>query len=111
MIISEYQGRLALVHIDAYRLNDEEDFIQTGGAELLGSKGSLSLIEWSEKIETILPKDCQRISITIEENGDRLFILEGDWIEKLNWKRFAIPDYKPPHTHDRAQRSTHEVRL
>jgi len=92
-IISEYLGRLTLVHIDAYRLSDEEEFIQTGGAELLGSPGSLSLVEWSERIEDLLPEDCQRISITIEENGDRLFIFEGDWIENVNWKRFAIPRY------------------
>lgn len=90
-IISEYPGRLRLVHIDAYRLSGEEEFAQTGGQDLLGMPGTLSLVEWSERVEELLPRERQRISITIEENGDRLFILEGDWLEALDWRRFSIP--------------------
>jgi len=41
-IISEYYGRLHLVHIDAYRLSGEDEFLQTGGEELLGAPGTLS---------------------------------------------------------------------
>lgn len=108
-IISEYQGRLTLVHIDAYRLSGEEEFIQTGGAELLGSQGSLSLVEWSERIEDILPHDCQRISITVEENGDRLFIIEGSWIETLKWQRFSIPHYGAPPEKKSYRLSSREV--
>ncbi|GAB6277885.1 tRNA threonylcarbamoyladenosine biosynthesis protein TsaE (modular protein) [uncultured spirochete] len=89
-IISEYYGRLHLVHIDAYRLSGEDEFLQTGGEELLGAPGTLSLIEWSERIADILPPESQRITITVEANGDRLMMIEGDWIEKIDWKRFAI---------------------
>jgi len=97
------------VHIDAYRLFDKEEFIQTGGTELLGSSGSLSLVEWSERIEDVLPENCQRISITIEENGDRLFIIEGDWIENVNWERFAIPRYDIPPSENSDRFTPHEV--
>ncbi|HBE46836.1 tRNA (adenosine(37)-N6)-threonylcarbamoyltransferase complex ATPase subunit type 1 TsaE [Rectinema subterraneum] len=93
-IISEYDGRLHLVHIDAYRLADEEEFFQTGGEELLGAPGTLSLIEWSERIAHILPPESQIITITVEENGARLIMLEGDWIEALRWGHFTIPACK-----------------
>ncbi len=88
-IISEYDGRLHLVHIDAYRLSGEEEFFNTGGEELLGAPGTLSLIEWSEKIADSLPPESQQITITVEENGDRAIVIEGSWIERIDWRRFA----------------------
>lgn len=92
--MSEYDGRLHLVHIDAYRLSDEEEFFQTGGEELLGAPGTLCLIEWSERIAHILPPESQIITITVEESGERLIMLEGNWIEALAWRHFAIPAFK-----------------
>jgi len=88
-IISEYDGRLHLVHIDAYRLSGEEEFFNTGGEELLGAPGTLSLIEWSEKIADSLPPESQQITITVEENGNRTISIKGSWIEHLDWRKFA----------------------
>jgi len=88
-IISEYYGRLHLVHIDAYRLSGEDEFFQTGGEELLGAPGTLCLIEWSERIAGALPPETQQIAITVEESGGRVLAIEGIWIEKVNWRRFA----------------------
>jgi len=92
-IIAEYQGRLHLVHIDAYRLLDEDEFVQTGGEELLGLPGSLSLIEWSERVAKILPKETQYITMVVEEDGSRIIMIEGDWIENIDWRRFVIPRF------------------
>jgi tRNA threonylcarbamoyladenosine biosynthesis protein TsaE len=89
-IISEYDGRLHLVHIDAYRLSGEDEFFQTGGEELLGAPGTLSLVEWSERIADSLPPESQQITITVEANGDRAIVIEGSWIEKIDWKRFSV---------------------
>jgi len=89
-IIAEYQGRLHLVHIDAYRLLDEDEFVQTGGEELLGLPGSLSLIEWSERVAKILPKETQYITMVVEEGGSRIIMIEGNWIENIDWHRFVI---------------------
>ncbi len=89
-IISEYYGRLRFVHIDAYRLSGEDEFFQTGGEELLGAPGTLCLIEWGERISTILPPESQQITITVEESGDRLITIEGTWMEQIDWKRFAV---------------------
>jgi tRNA threonylcarbamoyladenosine biosynthesis protein TsaE len=69
-IISEYNASLngeaiPLYHIDAYRLNGDEDFINTGADEFIG-KG-ISVIEWSERIPRSIPADA--IIITIEITG------------------------------------------
>jgi len=72
---------------------DEDEFMQTGGEELLGSPGSLSLIEWSERIAGILPKETQYITMVVEEDCSRIIMIEGDWIENIDWRRFVIPRF------------------
>jgi len=80
-IISEYRGRLALYHIDAYRLGGEADFAEIGGYELLGSPGSLCLIEWSERLPNI--PDAAVIDITVGADGSRVISLAGSWLEDI----------------------------
>lgn len=78
-IISEYQGRFPLYHIDAYRLEGDEDFENLGGMELLGGEG-IAAVEWSERLPHSLPEGF--ISIEIIIRGDRRLFrisgLEGD---------------------------------
>ncbi|MCE1196267.1 tRNA (adenosine(37)-N6)-threonylcarbamoyltransferase complex ATPase subunit type 1 TsaE [bacterium] len=80
-IISEYRGRLVLYHIDAYRLGGEADFAEIGGYELLGSPGSLCLIEWSERLPSIT--GAAIIDIQVEEDGSRRITLAGSWLEDI----------------------------
>jgi len=69
-IISEYEGKLPLYHMDAYRLAGDEDFRLTGGEELLYGKG-VCVIEWPERLK-LLPSDrVLTVEITILEDGKR----------------------------------------
>jgi tRNA threonylcarbamoyladenosine biosynthesis protein TsaE len=75
-IISEYRGRVPLYHIDAYRLEGDEDFEDLGGLEFLGGDG-VSIIEWSERIPRSLPPEHISIEI-IPRGGDRrVFRISG----------------------------------
>jgi len=89
-IIAEYEGTLRFVHIDAYRLSDEEEFIQTGGEELLGMPGTFTVIEWSEKIFRLLPTTAQQVSLAILDETSRKLSLMGEWIEAIDWKNFIM---------------------
>jgi tRNA threonylcarbamoyladenosine biosynthesis protein TsaE len=75
-LIQQYEGRLALTHIDLYRLDGSEEFEMIGGEEFLYTDG-VTLIEWAEKIGDLLPKDLKKITIAIEENLDRTITVEG----------------------------------
>ena len=66
-LISEYQGKIPLYHMDVYRLEGSEDFIDMGAEELLYGNG-VCIIEWSEKIKDILPK--KTIYLDIKTNAD-----------------------------------------
>ncbi|HEY9053529.1 MAG TPA: tRNA (adenosine(37)-N6)-threonylcarbamoyltransferase complex ATPase subunit type 1 TsaE [Rectinemataceae bacterium] len=81
-IINEYSGRLEFYHIDAYRLHGEEDFKGTGAAELLGSPGSLSLVEWSERIPEAFDQDTVFLEIRMLDGDEREFLAEGAWLEE-----------------------------
>ncbi|HLD61292.1 MAG TPA: tRNA (adenosine(37)-N6)-threonylcarbamoyltransferase complex ATPase subunit type 1 TsaE [Patescibacteria group bacterium] len=55
----------ALVHIDTYRLKDEKELIEIGVEDYLGQPGTVTIIEWPEKIEGLL-KDKPIKKITLE---------------------------------------------
>jgi tRNA threonylcarbamoyladenosine biosynthesis protein TsaE len=80
-IISEYEGRLRLHHIDAYRLSGPEDFSEIGGEDCLADPGGISLVEWSERIEASLPRDACRLELSVLPDGSRLARVEGASLE------------------------------
>ncbi len=61
-IIHEYQGRIPLYHVDAYRLNRPEEALEFGLEEYLYGDG-ICLIEWPEKIASLLPDTCRVVEI------------------------------------------------
>jgi tRNA threonylcarbamoyladenosine biosynthesis protein TsaE len=75
-IVSEYRGSLPFYHIDAYRLGGEEDFENTGAADLICGEG-ISVIEWSNRIEKILPAGTVRVRLEILSDGRRHITVLG----------------------------------
>ena len=62
-LISEYQGKkYKLNHIDAYRMNGPEDFLNIGGEEYLISKDSITIIEWGDLLNDLLPSKTIRVN-------------------------------------------------
>lgn len=45
-----------LIHIDAYRIEKEEEMINLGWREIIADPGNLICIEWPERIAGIMPK-------------------------------------------------------
>ena len=81
-LISEYQGTMPLYHMDVYRLDGTEDFINLGTDDMLYGDG-VSIIEWSEKIMDELPSNTIVLKITPQNDGSRL-------IEIDNWQNGEI---------------------
>lgn len=77
-IISEYEGKYPLYHIDAYRLQSGEDFYNLGIDDILYNNG-ITVIEWSENVLSEIPKSAIKISIEIVDNNKRKITLQ-------NWK-------------------------
>ncbi|MBI2063166.1 MAG: tRNA (adenosine(37)-N6)-threonylcarbamoyltransferase complex ATPase subunit type 1 TsaE [Candidatus Yanofskybacteria bacterium] len=56
-------GYRLLVHIDAYRLKNYQDFITLGIKEIISDSKNIVLIEWSDRVKKILPKKYIKIHI------------------------------------------------
>jgi tRNA threonylcarbamoyladenosine biosynthesis protein TsaE len=67
VLCQEYHGHREIFHWDAYRLHDEDDFLQLGPEECFDSS-ALVLIEWADRVREALP--AERIEIQIEVTGD-----------------------------------------
>lgn len=75
-LVQEYDGRMKMYHLDLYRLSGEDEFESMGGEDFLYSDG-VTLIEWSEKIESMLPDDTIYVEITINEDLTRAIEITG----------------------------------
>jgi tRNA threonylcarbamoyladenosine biosynthesis protein TsaE len=51
-----------LIHIDAYRLEREEELMHLGWQELIKEPENLVLIEWPENVAGIIPQSAWRIN-------------------------------------------------
>ncbi|MBP5359714.1 MAG: tRNA (adenosine(37)-N6)-threonylcarbamoyltransferase complex ATPase subunit type 1 TsaE [Treponema sp.] len=82
-LISEYAGnKMPLYHMDVYRLDGAEDFLNLGVEELLYGQG-VCIIEWSEKVRSVLPSRTITLSISTEADGSRK-------IEIRNWNNGSM---------------------
>ncbi len=81
-LISEYYGKMPLYHMDVYRLEGGDDFINLGTDDMIYGDG-VCLIEWSEKIMDELPKKTIILKITPQDDGSRK-------IEIDNWQNGEI---------------------
>ena len=66
-LINEYEGRVPVYHFDVYRLENVEDLYDLGFDDYFYGKG-ISIIEWADKIEKLLPEE--RIVLDIEKGED-----------------------------------------
>ena len=67
VLMQQYRGRRTIVHIDAYRLRDLDEFEELGPDEFFESD-AVVLIEWADRVEEALPRE--RVEVRIEVTGD-----------------------------------------
>jgi tRNA threonylcarbamoyladenosine biosynthesis protein TsaE len=72
VLVNEYAGRMPIHHIDAYRLRDEDEFLQLGPEEYFES-GGLTLIEWADRVRDCLPSDYLEIRCEAVGEAERRF--------------------------------------
>jgi len=63
VLCREYHGRRRIIHIDAYRLADADEFLALGPEEWFEG-GGLTLIEWGEKVTPALPAERYDIHVS-----------------------------------------------
>lgn len=72
--LNVYTGQRTLYHFDLYRLKDSQEFIDMGFDDFFYA-GGICCIEWSERIQDILPHGCIRVELAHCEEGAREIII------------------------------------
>lgn len=81
-IVNEYEGRLKLYHFDVYRVNDPDEISAIGFDEYIFSD-AVSIIEWSEYIDVLLPEEVIKIKIKkLPEKGPEFREISISYIGK-----------------------------
>ena len=82
-IVQEYdEGRLPFYHFDVYRIGDISEMDEIGFEDYVYGEG-VSLIEWANLIEEILPE--KRVDIVIEKDLTQGFDYRKITIEGSEW--------------------------
>ena len=68
-IVSEHPAdRFLVVHMDLYRLHDEEDVLQIGWEDYL-AQGAVLVVEWPDRAGSLIPSDAKHIHFSYGEDG------------------------------------------
>jgi tRNA threonylcarbamoyladenosine biosynthesis protein TsaE len=76
VLVHEYHGTRPVYHLDAYRLADDDEFLQLGADEYF-SLPNLVFIEWAERVIRCLPPDRVEITIAALNGDERRFEVTG----------------------------------
>lgn len=85
VLCQEYHGRRSVYHMDAYRLRDDDEFLQLGPEEYFESDG-ITLIEWADRVTDCLPPDRIEVHIKVAGHTSREFDITA-WGERFS----AVP--------------------
>ena len=88
-LLHEYPGRIPLYHMDLYRLADEEEIEALGFEDYLYGEG-LCVIEWPERLGSLLPEERLHIDLLFTGETARRAELTGygaEWQERIKRAR------------------------
>jgi tRNA threonylcarbamoyladenosine biosynthesis protein TsaE len=75
-LVNEYPGRLNLIHLDVYRLSGSRDLQDLGYEEFFFGRG-VTVIEWAEKIQDIIPEKSLSVTMAYLDQNQRSIDMKG----------------------------------
>lgn len=96
-LANTYDGRLVLNHLDVYRLDDPSETLDLDLPEMLES--GLTVIEWGEQIDAVLPAERLEIEIRWPDDGDddqrviKLTAAGETWLKRSDDLAVAISEW------------------
>ncbi|MCB2181992.1 MAG: tRNA (adenosine(37)-N6)-threonylcarbamoyltransferase complex ATPase subunit type 1 TsaE [Desulfobulbaceae bacterium] len=84
-LLHEYPGRIPLYHMDLYRLGSMEEIEELGFEDYLYGNG-LTVVEWPDRLEELMPDSRLDIHLTLINEHERSALLTpyGDIIPRFS---------------------------
>lgn len=70
-VITSHTLFKTLVHIDAYRIESDDEMRILKFGEILNDPTNLVCIEWPEKIQNLIPTNARVVEFTLNQDGTR----------------------------------------
>ena len=74
-LVQSYQADVEIWHADLYRLSHPDEVLELGLEEAFDS--AICLIEWPDRLGSLLPKRAMLLRFTLEGEGRRVAFLPG----------------------------------
>ena len=69
-LLQTHQGKMRIHHLDAYRVADEDEFLELGVEELFEDENAWTIVEWADRVADIMPRDTLWICLELSEDHD-----------------------------------------
>ncbi|MCU0709211.1 MAG: tRNA (adenosine(37)-N6)-threonylcarbamoyltransferase complex ATPase subunit type 1 TsaE [Pirellula sp.] len=89
VLIHRYDSEPVIYHVDAYRVQDEDEFLELGIEELFESNG-ITIVEWADRFPNLMPDGTLWIRFELDEfdpqrrwvslDGAKLPMLTAGWL-------------------------------
>jgi tRNA threonylcarbamoyladenosine biosynthesis protein TsaE len=66
----EYHGRLPMLHVDVYRLDHAQEFLDLGLEHDVDADEALTVIEWGDVAEALVPNDHLVVRLSLDPDAD-----------------------------------------
>jgi tRNA threonylcarbamoyladenosine biosynthesis protein TsaE len=76
VLVHEYRGSRPIYHLDAYRVRDDDEFLELGADEYFVPP-NLVFVEWAGRVERCLPRERIAITIGVLSDQQREFTVVG----------------------------------
>jgi tRNA threonylcarbamoyladenosine biosynthesis protein TsaE len=70
-LLQTHSGTITLHHLDAYRVADEDEFLQLGIDELFDQENAWTLVEWADRMETVMPRETLWLNLELTDDDQR----------------------------------------
>jgi tRNA threonylcarbamoyladenosine biosynthesis protein TsaE len=75
VLVNQFRGRLPVYHVDAYRTETLTELVDLGIEELLHGDG-VTVIEWADKLLSLLPSHTITVTVTGLGDEPRRIVIE-----------------------------------
>jgi tRNA threonylcarbamoyladenosine biosynthesis protein TsaE len=77
-LVNEYAGRLPVLHLDLYRIEDVRTALEAGLLDYLTrAERGVAIIEWADRVLPLLPESYLQVGLTIISARKRQITLTG----------------------------------
>lgn len=70
-LLQSHRGTITLHHLDAYRVADEDEFLELGVEELFDEEACWTVVEWADRFPRAMPRETLWLEIRIDPQQDR----------------------------------------